>query len=421
MTRKRIEALSDDYKAVKESIDKIHDRAETEKRDLTPEEDADLEKLFDRAGDIQAELEPLEKRQKTLDAVGDIVGRLNKGTTGDAKDRAAGRPVERKELEVGEAAMAAGAYLAEWAKAFHPEVGHGDVEQFRDRAAVYLDRAVAEQTTAGNAGILPQEIVGALIKFVDPRRRVFNSFTSRPMPASGKKFDRPRVTQRTTVGEQAAELDELASQSMILVSEEVTKRTFGGTLRLSQQDIDWTDPAILAIVVTDFMERYTEVTEGAACDVLEAFPTAAHAASAGSGHSAYDDTDVGTLVKSYVDGIVKVYGKSKRMPDTIWHDLASWAVLASTTNGNDDRTALSMIREALSTLGDGAENIRMVTGPDLAANTIIIGSSNLVESYEQKKGLLQAVVPSALATDIATAGYVAFYGRHEGFVALGTP
>jgi HK97 family phage major capsid protein len=413
----RLKALTTEFDGIKKSIDTINDRAAKRGTDLTDDEQADLDKLYDRAEQIKPEIEELKGRDDSINAVASIVSKLS-SSNGDARDRAINGPRNSSKVE-----LTAHEYFAEWFRTFHPTDGDKAIDRFVDRAGSYLDRALAQQATADNTGILPEPIVGELIKFADSNRPVFSSFTPRPMPAGGKTFTRPRITQRVNVAEQT-EGQEVVSRKMTVTADQVTKRTFAGGLQLTQQDIDFTDPAILAIVLSDFTEYYAEVTEGEAADFLEELIVAGDTAVNGSTYSDYDATDVGTLVESYVDGVVAVYNKAKRVPDTIWHDLASWATLTSTTNANNDRTALSMIREALAELGsagmEGAAGMRWVIGPQLAANTRIIGCRSLIEVYEQRKGLLTAIVPSVLATDIAYSGYVAFHGRHEGFVQLGT-
>lgn len=393
MASPRLTALRKQHGDVVAGINKIEQAAVADGRDLTDTEQADADKLYERAEQLRSEIEPLATREESLKATSDVLARLGL----DSVDRAA-PPAKQTDPTV----PTAGEYFAEFFRA----TGHGgDLEEFLQRAAT-LDRA--DMITTDNAGILPKPIIGELIKFADSMRPIFRSFRGRPMPPRGKTFSRPRVTQRVQVGEQANELEALASRKMTIVGQDVSKRTFGGSLTISHQDIDWTEPELLQIIVDDFIEVYAEVTEGAACDFLEALIT--------TNVSAYDDTDVGTLVESYVNGAVAVYNSSKRLPDKVWIDLASFATLASTTNTNNDRTALSMIKEALSEMG--ANGVEWVVGPQLAANTRIIGASNYVEQYEQQKGLLRAERPTSLAHDIAYAGYLAFYARAEAVVGL---
>jgi hypothetical protein len=373
-------------------------------------EETEMNEMLDRAEQIDADLKKASKVDERLDALAEV-------------SRSVAIPGTAVTSEGKPANLTAGEFLAAFYQAHHPE-GSSTPEEFLSRAAQYIDATTkatyvdrATQATSDTAGIIPAPIIGEVVKLSDSRRPVFNSLTPRGMPAKGKTFERPRVTQRTTAGTQT-EGQSLSTQKMTLTSDTVTKATQGGTLDLTVQDIDWTEPEALQIVVADFIDTYAEWTEGLACDFLESQITVGDAADDGSTYSPYTSTNVGTLVTSYINGFVAVYNKAKRFPDTVWHDLASAATLASTTNTNNDRTALSMIREALDEMGVG--NVRWVTGPQLAANTRIIGASSLIEGYEVQKGLLRAEKPSTLTVELAYAGYTAFWGRHEGFVQLGT-
>jgi HK97 family phage major capsid protein len=386
---------------------KIENTATSANRDLTDSENADIDGLLSRAEQLKPEIEQLAQREQSLQATADILARVNGGTP-TSINRAVAAASEGRELSAGE-------FFAAYFQAYHPQ-GASAPEEFLDRAARYIDRAV--MASADAAGILPTPIVGNVIKFADSRRPVFNSMAHPSMPDKGKTFERPRVTQRVTVGEQASEGDTLSTQKMTLTSDTVTKQTFGGYLDLTAQDIDWTEPSALQLVITDFADVYAEVTEGEACDFLESLIVAGDTAVDGSTYSTYTTTNIGTIVTSYVNAVQNVYARAKRFPDTVWLDLASWATLVGTTNANNDTTAMDLLKRALSDLG--ADGMRWVVGPQLAANTRILGVSSLVEAYEQQKGLLRAELPSALKVQIAYAGYVAFWGRYEGFVQLGT-
>lgn len=407
MSKQRIAALRTQFDGIKAGIDKINDRAARENRDVTDDEQADIDKLFDRAEAIKPELDKLAAGQKSIDDMEEVLGRLQLG--GASKDRAAA-----SSEKVASEPVSASEYFAAYFETFGA-AGTKDLHSFLDRAAPQLDRALAEMTTADSAGILPVPIVGELLKMADSTRPVFNAMTGRTMPASGKQFTRPRLTQRVNVGEQDPELEEIVSRKLIVAADTVTKRTFAGGLRLSQQDIDWTDPAILEILLADFVDYYSEVTEGAACDFLEALPIAADTAADNTGHSPWTVTDPGTIVESVINGMVKLYGKAKRMGTVLFLDLASAASLSTVMTGNDDRTALSVVRESLRELD---MSLDIVIGPQLAADTRILAVKSFIEAYEERKGLLRAVVPSVLAQDVAYFGYVAFWARHEGVINL---
>lgn len=404
MAGPRLTALQRQFDSLTAGINTINRTAADAGREPTAEEAAQLDQLFDRAEQLKPEIEKLAASERTIAEIEQTFARVN-GLGSLDRSHQGGRPAPVE--------MSASEYLSGYIAA---RLG-GDVDEFIDRASAYFDRAT--MTSSDAAGVLPTPIVGNVIKFADSRRPVFNSFTASTMPAKGKTFERPRITQRVTVAEQAAEGDTLASQKMILTSDTVTKATYGGSLELTHQDIDWTEPSALEAVIRDFAEVYAEFTEAKAVAHLAGIITAGDAAVNGSTYSAYTATNITTIVDSYVDGVLAVYNKAKRMPDTIWLDLASWAALVTTTNTDESVMALDMVRKALSDVNVDRP-MRWVVGPQLAANTRIIGCSELVESYEQQKGLLRAEVPTALKVELAYAGYAAFWGRHEGFVKLAT-
>jgi len=267
-----------------------------------------------------------------------------------------------------------------------------------------VDRA--EQVLADNAGIVPEPIVGGLIELYDSTRPVWNSFSARPMPEKGKTFTRPKIVQHVATGDQATEFTPVASQEMTIDSDPVTKFTEAGYLDLSQQDIDWTDPSAMQLVLQDFAKVYSRRMETRASAFLEEGVTA---------YSPYDFSTVKKTVETFVDAFAVVDGAAEEDADTIWMDKATLATLAQLTNTGDDRTAMSMVREALSEYG--VSGVSIVVGRQLTGVTI--GSRRLVESYEQLKGLLQVALPNVLGQRVAYSGYGALFITPAGFVKLG--
>ncbi len=228
------------------------------------------------------------------------------------------------------------------------------------------------------------------------------------MPSKGKTFERPRVTQHVAVGEQSAEGAALTSQKYTLASDTVTKRTFGGTLELTRQDIDWTDPGILGLVIADFAAVYARFTEAAAVTHLAGLATAT---------STYDATSLATTVDSYVAGALAVgTALDDDVPLTLWMDTATAAGHTKPV-GSTDRTEWSVISDALDALDS---SVNVVVSRRLPANTRIVGAGELVEAYEQMHGLLSVVKPTNLTTDVSYSGYAAFHGIANGFVSIET-
>lgn len=392
----RINTLRTEFDHVRTAITAIEQRAEADGgRELTEAEQADVDQLFTRASALSAEITPLAERHDSILRTAEVLSRVapteqTRSRTGSSSAPAAKLPT-------------AAEYFAAFFRANAPDPTQRDDSHWR---------VLAEQINSDVPGLLPTPIVGDLIKEADSRRPLFDSLTARPMPNAGKTFERPRVTQRTNAGEQSAELDELTSRKMTVVLDSVSKRTFGGALELSQQNIDWTDPAALSIALGDFVEMYNEVTEDAACTFLETTASAT---------GTWDDGTVQGILTSLTDAAVAVYGTCKKMPDTVWIALDRWADLASYTDAND--------RPVFPGLGGGTLDLKttelgspvglnFVVAPQLTAGKIIVGTKSKAEAYEQRRGLLQATLPTILGVDIAYFGYVAFYGRSTGFVSL---
>lgn len=373
---------------VRRKFEQARDRAAAlaSQAERTEAEEQEMIDQLDRAEELKAELAEIEARNERIAALGDVSRAIN--IPGQVLSTST-----PQDLSVGEYLVAAAGLLN----------GTVSQDEFLDRAAKYHDRAT--NVFADTAAIVPEQIVGPIIDTYDSMRKVWNSFQSRSMPSSGKTFERPRVTQHVSVGEQLTEAAALASQKFTLTSDTVTKRTFGGTLELTRQDIDWTEPSILGLVVADFAKVYARFTEAAAVTHLTGLATAP---------SAYVATNLTTVVDSYVDGALAVQtALDDDVPLTLWMDTAT-AASHTKPVGSDNQTEWSVIEQALNAIG----GVRVVVSRRLPADTRIMGAGELVEAYEQMHGLLSVVKPTNLTTDISYSGYAAFHGIASGFVSI---
>jgi HK97 family phage major capsid protein len=147
-------------------------------------------------------------------------------------------------------------------------IGGGDSE----RLDMY-NRAAAHQTTSGQPRPAP-----------DPGRRPRRQLHRHVRPLTtwlgarqipSNTWTRPKVTQHTNVAVQpVGEKNELVSQKMLISKQTVTANTYGGYVNVSRQDIDWTQPSIMDIVINDLAGKYGVVTEAALCAALVAGATA---------------------------------------------------------------------------------------------------------------------------------------------------
>ena len=135
------------------------------------------------------------------------------------------------------------------------------------------NRAASHQTTADNPGLLPTPIVGPVVNFIDLARPITTWLGPRQIPA--QTWTRPKVTQHTSVAPQpVGEKNELVSQKMTITKTAVTANTYGGYVNVSRQDIDWSTPSIMDLVISDLAGEYGVVTEAALGAALLAGATA---------------------------------------------------------------------------------------------------------------------------------------------------
>src|SRR4029077_6007517 len=126
--------------------------------------------------------------------------------------------------------------------------------------------------TGDNAGLLPEKILGPVISLVDDSRPLVTALGPRQLPSGS--WSRPRVTQHTNVALQAGEKTELVSQKMTITKLPVSAGTYGGYVNVSRQDIDWTEPSIMDIIIADLASVYAQKTEAALCAAVDAATTA---------------------------------------------------------------------------------------------------------------------------------------------------
>jgi HK97 family phage major capsid protein len=269
----------------------------------------------------------------------------------------------------------------------------------------YLQRAVAHQTTAQNPGLLPVPILGPVFTQQSQRRPAMEATTRRPLPGSGKTFQRPKITQNTTAGPQSAEKAELPSRFMTIDPVTVTKSTYGGTINLSWQDRDWTEPAIMDLLVNDLAASYFQVTDQAFCTYFAGAVTATQALATPDGPG---------LVEAIYAATATIFAATNGMPDTLWVSPDVWGAIGSLsdTTGRqlfptiNPSNALGTIQPT--NMAGSVAGMRLVVDKHLPAATAILGDSTYVETYETIGGQVSVIEPSVLGTQMAFYGYVAW-------------
>jgi hypothetical protein len=183
-------------------------------------------------------------------------------------------------------------------------------------------------------------------------------------------------------------------------------------LSLSEQEIDWTDPAMLGLSIEDLAQQYAIDTDTVLTAAIEA------AVTEGTETTLSLTATLAQTVAAIAASAGVVYGTAKRMADVIYVAVDRWTFLAGLTD-TTGRPAFPIAGAGpLNAAGINVDGVARFTGmnvlgldvvvdPNFSANVFITAASSLVEFYEQNKGLLTINVPSTLEVQYAYRGYVA--------------
>lgn len=416
----RLTQLKSEFLGLRDGCKYLDDLAGIEKRDLTDPEKAQYEVACQRMEAIEGDITTTLARQERFDKVATVTAGIVDEPAEPIVTRARIEHVESRSPVTYDPRLAgqaydsrsqskaieeAGAYLIRMGRAaFNMEPLEGTDPVDHD----ILKRVVAHGVSAD--GTAPVTIEGDLIKFVDANRYMVNAARQLPMPDNhAPTFKRPRVTQRTTVGQQSAEGDVLSSQRLQLTGDTVTKGTYGGVLSLSEQEIDWTEPAMLGLAIQDLAESYAIATDTVLTAAIEA------QADQGSAVVLSLTAASDVLFKAIADAAAVVYSASKKLPDTFFCAVDRWAYLAALTDGDGRPLFPNAGPMNVPGSGSGVASFtgfqilgqQVVVDPNFTTNIWGLASSQLVEFYEQNKGLLSINVPSTLEIQYAYRGYAA--------------
>jgi hypothetical protein len=276
-------------------------------------------------------------------------------------------------------------------------------------------RAMSEAIRAGapdivttdTPGVLPTPIVSPVYNNFIGRRPVVDAVGVRAMPAGGKVFIRPEVTTHTTIGASIGEQSP-SQGTMVVFNNQVTKQIFGGYVNISEADIDWSDPAILSVVLDDMGRIYSNATDNYAADTLVSGATVTQ-------NFTGADTDEPASWAAWVSGAAQTILSSSNgnLPTHMFVDPEIWGDLLALTDSSK-RPLFPQVgpMNAYGNLAPGQYNgnafgLQVVVDRNFAANTLIIGDASGYELFEQQKGAISIDSPSTLSRTIAFRGYFA--------------
>jgi len=376
---------TDEVRQKTEFMDHLVEGAEKEKRDLNDQEMELLTRTRERISAINKQLEPLGEAARIATESRNRTAELHRMFV-EARDPAAVKPHEYR---------SAGGYIIDYWRA---RLGIEEASQRID----FYNRAAAHQTTADNPGLLPEQILGPVVNFIDAARPLVTALGPRQLPAG--TWSRPRVTQHTQVAAQTAEKSELVSRKMILGKVPVTAVTYGGYVNVSRQNVDWSQPAVMDIVINDLAAQYALETENAAADHTAAAATAGPTLPTGA---VTPDQVAGAVWTAAGSVYAAVKGQGRLIlacsPDMLG---LIGPLFAPINPQNAQSTGFNA-----GAFGQGAmgaiSGITVVCSAGLNTGIILVLSTAAVEVYEDRIGALQVIEPSVLGVQVAYAGYFA--------------
>ena len=276
------------------------------------------------------------------------------------------------------------------------------------RAMSEVVRASAPDiVTNDTPGILPTPIVAPVYNNFIGRRPVVDAVGVKAMPGGGKVFIRPEVTTHTTIGASIGEQSP-SQGTLVVFNNQVTKQIFGGYVNISEADIDWTDPAILQVVLDDMGRIYANATDNYAADQLVAGATVTENF---TGTSYADPSYWAGWIAQAAATILS--SSNGNLPTHLFLAPSIWQGLLSLSD-SADRPLFPQVgpMNAFGNLTPGQANgnafgLSVVVDRNFANDTFIVGDASGYELFEQQKGAISIDSPSTLSRTIAFRGYFA--------------
>jgi hypothetical protein len=269
-----------------------------------------------------------------------------------------------------------------------------------------LKAAAPDVVTSDTPGILPLPIVQPVYNNFRGIRPVVDAIGPKAMPGGGKVFIRPEVTTHVSIAAQSAENAALQSGTFVVFNNQVTKDTYGGYVNLSMQDLEWTDPAVLQLILDDMGRIYANQTDNVAADALLAGQTQTRVLTDPASPSEWV-TDI------YAAAQTILTNSNGNLPTHLFLAPNMWASLGLLVD-TAGRPLFPQVgpMNAFGTMSAGSTDavafgLRVVVDRNFAADTVIVGDPSGFEIFEQQKGALSLESPSTLSRTLSFHGYFA--------------
>jgi hypothetical protein len=315
----------------------------------------------------------------------------------------------------------------EWMAAYHQggetfaKVNQSVTDWKIENQSTY-EAAAGDVATTNTPGLLPVPVAGTLVQNINFVRPVVNRLGARAYPDSGaqKTFVRPTITTHTSAAAQAAEFDAVSATTMVIASNTISKTTVAGQVSLSVQDISFTSPAAMQLILNDLMGVLMYKTDDIAADAL---------LTAATSSGVWDLTAV-DLMKSIYDAAVDVSNGTNFFPDTIFVSPDVWGQLGQVVDGSNRplfpyaSPGAGLVGQnsigsgnATTWVGSNPLGLEIVVDSNFAAKTMIItNASKAFEYYESGTTLMSVEQPATLSRLFSAHSYVSTFAAVPGMI-----
>jgi HK97 family phage prohead protease len=297
------------------------------------------------------------------------------------------------------------------------KVNEAFVEARKAKQSV-LEAAAGDVLTTDTPGLLPVPVLGPVFQDLNYIRPVVAAVGARAYPDGGssKTFIRPTWTTHTAVTNQTGELNGAGgAQTPVIASNSVGKVTLSGSVTLSVQDIDFTSPAAMEIILRDLAGMYLIASDNYCSDQIVAQGGA-------SGVTwTVNATDPSDLINSLYEVAESQLDATNFLPDHLFVSPDVWRKLSSQLDA-DKRPVFPYAAAAglMGVNGLGTQNIttmntlnplglNLVVDKNFAAGTMVLARGTAIEFYEQIRGLMSVEVPASLGRTFSYYGYVSTF------------
>jgi HK97 family phage prohead protease len=278
--------------------------------------------------------------------------------------------------------------------------------------------AAGDVLTTDTPGLLPVPVLGPVFANLNQAiRPVVAAVGARAYPDGGqsKTFIRPTWTTHTSVATQSTELSGVSATTPVIASNVISKTTLAGQVTLSVQDVDFTSPGSMDIIINDLMGQYMLASDNLAADGLVAGATASGATWTVTAN------DPSSLISAIYTAAYNILLNTNFLPDHIFVAPGVWQALGAQLDA-DKRPVFPYVGAAglMGVNGMGAANVtvantfnpfglNLVADRNFAAGTMVVARGAAIEFYESIRGLLTRDEPATLGKVMSYHGYASLF------------